>query len=154
MIQSDMPANPYVLLTPGPLSTTPTVKEVMLRDWCTWDTEYNDIVQDIRRRLVELATVHHRAAYTSVLMQGSGTFCVEAALGTAIPADGKVLVVANGAYGERMATIAGRLRIPHGVLQSLTSPSCIAKPRRAYSIHWKRLRLLSEKAVAASLSMQ
>jgi len=118
MIQSDMPANPYVLLTPGPLSTTPTVKEVMLRDWCTWDTEYNDIVQDIRRRLVELATVHHRAAYTSVLMQGSGTFCVEATLGTAIPADGKVLVVANGAYGERMATIAGRLRIPHGVMRN------------------------------------
>ncbi len=42
-------ANPYVLLTPGPLTTTRTVKEVMLRDWCTWDNDYNDIVQEIRQ---------------------------------------------------------------------------------------------------------
>jgi len=49
-------SNPYVLLTPGPLSTTQTVKEVMLRDWCTWDADYNTIVQNIRRRLVEIAT--------------------------------------------------------------------------------------------------
>jgi 2-aminoethylphosphonate-pyruvate transaminase len=103
-------SNPYVLLTPGPLSTTPTVKAAMLRDWCTWDDDYNAIVQDVRNRLVKLATPYD--GYTSVLMQGSGTFSVEAVLGTAVPPDGKLLIIANGAYGERMGIIAARLRIP------------------------------------------
>ena len=107
----EIPQNPYVLLTPGPLSTTAAVKAAMLRDWSTWDDDYNGIVQDIRRQLVELATA--RDGYTSVLMQGSGTFCVEAALGTAIPPRGRILIVANGAYGDRMALIAERLRVPH-----------------------------------------
>lgn len=119
MSARELPGNPYVLLTPGPLSTTATVKEVMLRDWCTWDAEYNEIVQDIRRRLVEIATVGFPESYTGVLMQGSGTFCVEAVLGTAVPADGKVLILANGAYGERMAQIAQRLRIAHTVARSV-----------------------------------
>jgi len=72
----------------------------------------------VRQRLVGLATERSRSAYTSVLMQGSGTFCVEAVLGTAIPPDGKVLILANGAYGERMGVIARRVRIPHAVLRS------------------------------------
>jgi len=111
-----LPENPYVLLTPGPLSTTPTVKAAMLRDWCTWDDDYGDIVQGIRRKLVSLATP--REGYTSVLMQGSGTFCVEATLGSAVPANGRVLILANGAYGDRMALIADRLRIAHSVQRS------------------------------------
>ena len=118
MAALELPRNPYVLLTPGPLSTTPTVKAAMLRDWCTWDADYNDIVQGIRRTLVDLATASSRKEYTSVLMQGSGTFCVEAALGTAIPAGGKILILANGAYGDRMAVIAERLRMAHTVLRS------------------------------------
>ena len=118
MSASDIPANPYVLLTPGPLTTTRTVKEVMLRDWCTWDNDYNEIVQEIRRHLVRIAVDRLHGAYTSVLMQGSGTFCVEATLGTAVPEDGKVLILANGAYGERIAQIAARLRIPHSVLRT------------------------------------
>jgi 2-aminoethylphosphonate-pyruvate transaminase len=118
MSPRELPSNPYVLLTPGPLSTTQTVKEVMLRDWCTWDVDYNTIVQAIRSRLVEIATSRFALSYTSVLMQGSGTFCMEATLGTAIPAEGKVLILANGAYGERMALIAERLKIPNTVLRS------------------------------------
>lgn len=104
------PKNPYLLLTPGPLSTSATVKAVMMRDWCTWDQDYNDIVQNIRARLVALAT--GSAGYTSVLMQGSGTFAVEAAIGTALPRDGKLLVIANGHYGDRMVSIAECLGIP------------------------------------------
>ncbi len=102
--------NPYLLLTPGPLSTSRTVKAAMMRDWCTWDSDYNSIVQDIRTRLVSLAT--NSPGYTSVLMQGSGTFAVEAAIGTAVPEDGKLLVIANGHYGDRIALIAQYLRIP------------------------------------------
>lgn len=105
-----LPENPYLLLTPGPLSTTKTVKSTMLRDWCTWDREYNDIVQEIRAQLVHLAT--DGPGYTSVLVQGSGTFAVEATITTMMPDSGKLLVLANGAYGRRMATIAERCRIP------------------------------------------
>ncbi|ASS67362.1 MULTISPECIES: 2-aminoethylphosphonate--pyruvate transaminase [unclassified Paenibacillus] len=103
---------PYLLLTPGPLSTTATVKEAMLRDWCTWDDEYNGLVQSIRERLTLLAAPSAPEAYTAVLMQGSGTFSVEAAVGTALPRDGgRLLVAANGAYGERLAQIAELLGI-------------------------------------------
>jgi 2-aminoethylphosphonate-pyruvate transaminase len=105
-----LPDNPYILLTPGPLSTSKTVKATMLRDWCTWDDDYNMIVQEIRQKLVRLAT--EQDGYTSVLMQGSGTFSVEATIGTAVPPEGKLLVLTNGAYGDRMALIAKRLKIP------------------------------------------
>jgi 2-aminoethylphosphonate-pyruvate transaminase len=100
---------PYLLLTPGPLTTTRTVKQVMMEDWCTWDTDYNRIVQQIRNELVSIATVD--AGYTSVLMQGSGTFGVEAVITTVIPENGKLLVLANGAYGQRIAAIAGQAGI-------------------------------------------
>lgn len=101
--------NPYILLTPGPLSTSRTVKEVMLRDWCTWDDDYNRIVQKIRSDLLWIAG--NPEAYTSVLMQGSGTFSVESVLVSAIPENGKLLVLANGAYGKRIGTIAKRAKI-------------------------------------------
>jgi len=79
-----LPENPYLLLTPGPLSTSKTVKAAMLKDWCTWDNDYNNLVQSIRFRLVELAT-HETDQYTSVLMQGSGTFSVESVIGSVVP---------------------------------------------------------------------
>jgi 2-aminoethylphosphonate-pyruvate transaminase len=110
--------NPYLLLTPGPLSTTLGVREAMLKDWCTWDKDYNSFVQTIRKILVDIATVE-TDLYTSVLMQGSGTFSVEAAIGTFVPADGKLLILANGAYGERMIRIAQMLRINYQVFRSL-----------------------------------
>jgi len=104
-----LPDNPYLLLTPGPLSTTKSVKAAMLRDLCTWDKDYNSLVEELRHTLVRLAT--HTEGYTAVLMQGSGTFCVEATIGTAVPRDGKLLVLVNGAYGARMVEIARRLYI-------------------------------------------
>ncbi len=120
---SCLPENPYILLTPGPLSTSKTVKAAMLRDWCTWDADYKELVQDIRARLVALATPE--PGYTAVLMQGSGTFCVEATLGTALPAGGRLLVLANGHYGQRMARIAECLRIDHVLVDfGETQPPC------------------------------
>lgn len=105
----------YLLLTPGPLTTSLSVKEVMLKDWCTWDNEYNSMVQVIRSKLVTLATKNF-SAFTSVLMQGSGTFSVESVIGTALPNAGKLLVLANGAYGMRIAEIARYLKIEHTVI--------------------------------------
>ncbi len=110
MNTDQLPENPYLLLTPGPLSTTKSVKATMLRDWCTWDDTYNRIVQDIRSRLVALATPE--PGYTAVLMQGSGTFSVEATLGSVVPRKGKILVIANGHYGDRIGLITQVLGIP------------------------------------------
>ncbi len=110
MNNNNIPDNPYFLLTPGPLSTSKTVKSVMLRDWCTWDEDYNlGVVEKIRSGLIKLATDTND--YTAVLMQGSGTFSVEATIGSVLPPDGKLLVLANGAYGQRLAQISQRLKI-------------------------------------------
>ena len=106
-----IPDNPYILLTPGPLSTSKGVRNALLRDWCTWDAEYNEeIVQNIRRRLAALAA-EKTEDYTVILMQGSGSFSVEATLGSAVPANGKVLIITNGAYGKRMVMMADALKI-------------------------------------------
>ena len=69
----------YKLLTPGPLTTTDTVKREMLFDHCTWDDDYKKITQEIRRALLGLAKVSEKE-YTAVLMQGSGTFGVESVI--------------------------------------------------------------------------
>ncbi len=92
---------PY-LLTPGPLTTSIEVKRAMLRDWGSWDEDFRALTADLRRRL--LALLGDRAdAYECIPMQGSGTFGVEAMLGTFLPRDGKILVLSNGAYGARAA---------------------------------------------------
>ncbi len=110
------PDIPYLLLTPGPLTTSPAVRATMQRDYCTWDDDYNSIVRGIRSRLVKLATQADPTKlpeFTSVLMQGSGTFSIEAAIGSLIPPTGKLLIVTNGAYGDRMVQIARCLRIAY-----------------------------------------
>lgn len=96
--------NEYKLLTPGPLTTTRTVKEEMLFDHCTWDEDYQAITQKIRAELVELAHCDPER-YTAVLMQGSGTFGVESVLTSVIGNDDKVLLCTNGAYGDRQVKI-------------------------------------------------
>lgn len=97
--------NNYKLLTPGPLTTTSTVKEEMLFDRCTWDNDYKAITQKIRAQLLEIAGVRNED-YTVVLMQGSGTFVVESVMTSAIKTDDKVLILTNGAYGERIVKMA------------------------------------------------
>ncbi|AIJ09161.1 MULTISPECIES: 2-aminoethylphosphonate--pyruvate transaminase [Edwardsiella] len=109
-----MTSRNYLLLTPGPLTTSRTVKEAMLFDSCTWDDDYNlGVVEQVRRQLTALATAE--AGYTSVLLQGSGSYAVEAVLGSVIGQHGKVLIVSNGAYGARMAEMAERMGIAHHV---------------------------------------
>jgi 2-aminoethylphosphonate-pyruvate transaminase len=104
----------------------------MLRDYCTWDDDYNSIVQEIRAELVRLAGGDDASsgpdALTAVLMQGSGTFSVEATIGTAIPRGGKLLVVNNGAYGARISQIARRLAIDYTeITQPETEPADVRK---------------------------
>ncbi len=107
MTQSPYPApmmgEPY-LLTPGPLTTDIRVKQAMLRDWGSWDADFRAMTKSMCDQLVGLAGVSGDA-FACVPMQGSGSYCVEAMLGTFVPRDGKVLVLANGAYGLRAAEI-------------------------------------------------
>ncbi len=117
---------PYLLLTPGPLSTSRTVKAVMMQDFCTWDDDYHSIVQEIRAELVRLAGGGRDL--TTVLMQGSGSFAVEATLGTGVPRDGNLLIMNNGAYGARMVQMAARLGIAHTeIAQPETEPTDLRK---------------------------
>ncbi len=95
----------YKLLTPGPLTTTASVKKEMLSDHCTWDEDYKQITQKIRSRLLELAHASPQE-YTVILLQGSGTYGVEAVLSSALGKKDQLLIVANGAYGDRMEDIA------------------------------------------------
>lgn len=97
-----MTAAPY-LLTPGPLSISSATKQSMLRDWGSWDSDFNQITSRVRERL--LAIVHATGTHECVPLQGSGTFCVEAAIGTLVPRTGHVLVPQNGAYCQRIARI-------------------------------------------------
>jgi 2-aminoethylphosphonate-pyruvate transaminase len=101
----------YLLLTPGPLTTTRTVREAMMHEFSTWDVDYNRIVQSIRERLVGLATCDsaNLGTYTATLMPGSGTFVVESVIGSVIPPNGRLLVLNNGVYGARITTISRML---------------------------------------------
>ena len=101
-----------VLFTPGPLTTSPAVKAAMLRDLGARDSEFLDIVLDVKKRLLKLADVD-KDEYSAVLMQGCGSMGVEAAIGCAVPREnGKLLVAVNGAYGRRIAEMARVMRMP------------------------------------------
>src|SRR5262245_29496664 len=108
-------ANDKLLFTPGPLTTSRTVKQAMLCDLGSRDAAFIELVRDIRRRLLTLGEVPSEE-FTAILMQGSGTFGIEAVLGSVVPPNGKLLVIANGAYGRRIAQIAAVLKIDRIVL--------------------------------------
>ena len=98
-----------ILLPPGPLTTTLRTKLAMLRDWGSWDADFNAVTASVRKSL--LAVIHGQDSHVVVPLQGSGTFSVEAAVATLVPRDGHVLVLDNGAYCKRAAkltTLMGR----------------------------------------------
>ena len=92
-----------ILLTPGPLTTSDKTRAAMLRDWGSWDSDFNQITARIRQQVLRI--VHGEASHECVPLQGSGTFSVEAAIGTIVPRGGHVLVPNNGAYCQRIAKI-------------------------------------------------
>lgn len=102
----------YKLLTPGPLTTTEAVKKEMLFDRCTWDGEYKSITQKIRKELLDIGNVNEED-YTAVLMQGSGTFAVESVITSTVGEKDKLLIIANGAYGERIGQIVEHISLNH-----------------------------------------
>ena len=100
-----------LLFTPGPLTTSATVKAAMQRDIGSRDADFVELVASIRSELLRIAGVSREQGYEAVLIQGSGTFGLESVISSVIPREGKFVVLANGAYGERMAAIAERLGI-------------------------------------------
>jgi 2-aminoethylphosphonate-pyruvate transaminase len=96
------------LLTPGPLTTSAAVKAAMQIDWGSWDADFRAMTAEVRARLLALLGTGSEA-YTCVPIQGSGSFCVEAMLGTFLPRGGKALVLANGAYGQRAAKAVAQM---------------------------------------------
>ena len=114
-------AKDKTLFTPGPLTTSQTVKQAMLRDLGSRDVEFIETVRSIRLTLLALAGVSRETGYEAVLMQGSGTFGLESVIGSTVPPDGKLLVIINGSYGERIATIAQVLSIDITTLEYATN---------------------------------
>ncbi|MGH7278358.1 MAG: 2-aminoethylphosphonate aminotransferase [Candidatus Rokuibacteriota bacterium] len=105
MSDARSPARDWILLNPGPANTTPTVRQALVTpDLCHREPEFFDLMRRCRERLVALAGAGPE--WSAVLFTGSGTAAVEAALSSAVPADGGVLVVNNGVYGDRMLRMA------------------------------------------------
>lgn len=111
------------LFTPGPLNTSKAVKDAMIYDFGSRDPDFGRIVEEIKLKLLKVAGVSEKD-YATVIVQGNGTYAVEAALGTCFPRlsaeekkTKKMLIVANGSYGERQVKICEVLDIPHIVLR-------------------------------------
>ncbi|MEX3924747.1 2-aminoethylphosphonate--pyruvate transaminase [Paraburkholderia sp. BR10936] len=107
------PAEPY-LLTPGPLTTAASTKAAMQRDWGSWDADFRAMTAQLRAALLQIAG-DEQGEYDCVPLQGSGSYCVEAMLGSFVPRNGHALVLANGAYGKRIATTLRYLGREHTV---------------------------------------
>src|SRR5579864_6462400 len=101
-----------LLYTPGPLTTSATVKAAMLRDLGSRDQEFMGTVRAIRQKLLAIGGQADDSLYATVPMQGSGTFGIEATISSVGPRDGKLLVIINGAYGKRIAQMANVYQIP------------------------------------------
>jgi 2-aminoethylphosphonate-pyruvate transaminase len=99
------------LLTPGPLTTSATVKAAMTRDLGSRDASFIAVNRRVRGRLVELAG--GQDSHVCVPLQGSGTFAVEAMIGTFVPKSGRLLILVNGAYGKRAARICDYMGRAH-----------------------------------------
>ncbi|KLN60119.1 2-aminoethylphosphonate--pyruvate aminotransferase [Kiloniella spongiae] len=103
------------LLTPGPLTTSVATKEAMLHDFGSRDKKFIEINRRVRSSLLNI--INGQDDFVCVPLQGSGTFSVEAMLGTLVPQDGKLLILVNGAYGHRMAKICSYYGRAHDVME-------------------------------------
>jgi 2-aminoethylphosphonate-pyruvate transaminase len=121
-----------LLLTPGPLTTQLAVRQAMLEDWGSRDPAFIALTAELRARL--LGVVEGEASHVAVPMQGSGTYVLEAAVASLMGPGDKLLVLINGAYGERMADIAKRLG------------------RAVETLRWEESRPVDPGAVASSLA--
>ncbi len=117
-------AHDQLLFTPGPLTTSLAVKQAMLHDAGSWHHAFNARVAAIGDQLLTLAGVSRNHGWEVILLQGSGSYAVEAVFLTCVPPRGKVLVLANGAYGERIVRMLQHAHIPHTALRVPEDSPC------------------------------
>jgi len=123
MIISDFnKSHDKLLFTPGPLTTSPEVKKAALTDLGSRDSAFIAHVQEIRHKLLDLAHVES-PEYEAIIVQGSGTFGIESTISSAIPANGLLLNIINGAYGHRISQIARIHGIP--LLELIYDENCL-----------------------------
>jgi 2-aminoethylphosphonate-pyruvate transaminase len=96
-----------LLLTPGPLTTAASTREAMLRDWGSREPDFMELTRRLRKQLLEV--IGTPSGYTAVPLQGSGTYVIEATISTLLGPRDRLLVMSNGAYAKRIATIAERM---------------------------------------------
>ena len=102
-----------LLLNPGPVTLTERVRRSLLQpDLCHRESEFYDLQDEARTRLLQTHDLDPKV-WTAVLMTASGTAAVESMTASLVPEGGRVLIVENGVYGERIAQICARYRIPH-----------------------------------------
>ncbi|MEM9539236.1 MAG: 2-aminoethylphosphonate--pyruvate transaminase [Cyanobacteria bacterium P01_E01_bin.42] len=123
-----MRENP-ILLTPGLLTTSDRTRAALNRDWGSRERDFMELTRTLRTRLLELVDANDK--YACIPMQGSGTFAVEATLGSLIPSDAKLLIIINGVYGHRMAKMCDRLGRTYQIYETpedvLPDPAEIAR---------------------------
>jgi 2-aminoethylphosphonate-pyruvate transaminase len=120
-----------ILLNPGPVNVSPRVTAALARgDVCHREPECYELLERIRCRLLEAFAPN--GGFRTVLVSGSGTAAVEAAVASVLSPAGKLVVVANGVYGERMAAMAAAHRLPHTVVGGeWTAPPDLTAVERA-----------------------
>ena len=130
-----------LLLTPGPVTLSARVKEAMLHDYASGDERLLAELAFCRRYLLELC--NGQGSHTTVPIVGSGTSGVEAAIGTFVPRNGKLLIHTNGVYGDRVVEVARKLGVPHASFR--TAPFISAGDR-----NWPFLTFTPRPCMAAA----
>jgi len=119
-----------LLLIPGPVTTRPEVRQALTRDIAPWDNDFRVFTARLLARIQHLAGASD-SEHATLPLQGCGHFVTEAALRTFMPRDGRILIPATGAYGNRMIRLAreaGRVAVPLPVgLAARTDPSAVAR---------------------------
>jgi 2-aminoethylphosphonate-pyruvate transaminase len=142
-----------ILLNPGPANTTDGVKRAQLKpDICPREREFGQLLLSVRDRLTKV--VHAGDRYTTVMVGGSGTAAVEMAIASAVPQDGRLLVIDNGAYGTRMAEIAAAYGMPHDVEQFGVGgfPDIDRIRTRLVSTHYTQLAMVHHETSSGMLN--
>src|SRR3954454_9616836 len=119
-----------LLLIPGPVTTRPEVRQALCQDFAPWDNDFRQFLVRLRGRILHLAG-GRESEHVALPLQGCGHFITEAALRAFLPAGGRILVPATGAYADRMTRLAGEAGrgagpLPVGLTEA-TDPSAVAR---------------------------
>ncbi len=101
-----------ILLNPGPVNVSERVRQALHRpDICHREPEFTELLHGIQRKLLTAFVPGAEADYVAVVLTGSGTAAVEAAIMSSLPIGRRMLVLNNGVYGERMSAMIGLHRL-------------------------------------------